>query len=374
MKTKVLAQDNLYWMKKALRLAAKGQYTTRPNPCVGCVIVKDGQEVGSGWHQCAGEPHAEVYALQEVGELAQGATCYVTLEPCAHHGRTPPCCQVLVKAGIQHVVIANEDPNPFVNGKGVEYLKANGVEVLSGILAEEGKKLNRAFFKRMREGKSWVTLKLGTTLDGKIADFKGDSQWITGHLARQDVQKLRARHDAVLSTARTVMKDEARLTVRTLPDDLPESLKSRFKQPLRVILDRKALLPKEAAIFKEEHPVLVYTAKSLSKDNQLVDYQWVPTLSDQTLDLPAIFNDLAQREINSVLVEAGGVLGGALLNQGLVDEIVIYMAPSLLGQQAQSGIVFPEALSLSQRYQLQFDEVQTLGSDIKIAAYYKEVL
>jgi len=364
--------DDLYWIRKALMLAAKGQYTTRPNPCVGCIIVKDGQEVGSGWHQCAGEPHAEVYALQEAGELAQGATCYVTLDPCAHHGRTPPCCQALVKAGVRRVVIAAKDPNPLVNGKGVEYLKASGVEVLSGILAEESEKLNHAFFKRMRKGKPWVTLKLGTTLDGKIADFKGDSQWITGHLAREDVQKQRARHDAILSTAKIVMKDDARLTVRILPDDLPEPLRARFKHPLRVILDRKAVLPKKAKIFNQGHPILVYTAKPLYETHQHADYQQVPTLPDQTLNLHAVFDDLAERGMNSVLVESGGTLGGALINQGLVDEIIIYMAPSLLGQQAKPGLVFPEALSLNQRHRLQFDEVKTLGSDIKIKAYYQE--
>lgn len=364
--------DDVYWMQKALDLAILGQYTTRPNPCVGCVIVKDNKCIGTGWHQVAGGPHAEVYALREASENANGATCYVTLEPCAHYGRTPPCCEALVKAGVKRVVIAASDPNPFVNGSGENYLLKNGIKVTTGILKKQAEKINRGFLKRMREGRPWLTLKLGMTLDGKIADFDGNSQWITSQKSRQDVQALRARHDAILSTARTVMRDGARLTVRILPDDFPKNTSLSFKQPLRVVIDRQAVLPETAAIFDQNDPVLIYSAKKRDKTfNESVD-QHVISQNGSVLNFEEILDDLGRRGISSVLVEAGGTLAGSILSQGLVDELVVYLAPSILGQTAKAGWVLPEALSLNQKYNMYFDRVQTLGNDIKIEAYYRE--
>lgn len=355
------------WMQLALDLAKRGQYTARPNPCVGCVLVKDNQLLAQGWHEIAGEPHAEVYALQQAGQLAQGATCYVTLEPCAHHGRTPPCCEALVKAGVARVIIAATDPNPVVAGRGIAYLQANGIEVVTGVLNEEAKYLNRAFMKRMCYQKPWLTLKLAMTLDAKLADFQRKSQWITSDVARADVQQLRARHDAIMTGIGTVLADDPSLTVRDLPKDLSANLNDKFKQPLRVVLDSQGRMPVNAKMLIQSGDTLIFSLKhnELLATKKNVSQTIVSQNAQDRLDLVAVLMNLAQREINSVLVECGSELASALLEENLVDELVIYYAPKILGQ-GMAAFSFQHALPLAAAKQFNIQEALVLGNDVKL--------
>lgn len=357
------------WMQQALELARQGQYTARPNPCVGALIVKNDRIVGSGWHQCTGEAHAEIHALQVAADAAQGATCYVSLEPCAHYGHTPPCCEALVKAGISRVVVAMHDPNPKVNGQGIIYLQNHGIEVKMGVLEAEARDLNRDFIKRIVYGKPWVSLKLGMTLDGKMSDFSGKSQWITGSSARLDVQALRARHAAIMSTATTVMADNARLTVRELPKDISIECQSKFKQPLRVLLDRTLKVSFNETIFQQEGKTLVYTHyERMLEDRGDLEITPIATDNEGYLSIPAVLEDLAQRQINSILIEAGGRFSGQMLQSNLVDEWIIYLSAKILGQQGQSAFYIDKALALSESLALKFKTIELCDADIKIVA------
>ncbi|MDP2694102.1 MAG: bifunctional diaminohydroxyphosphoribosylaminopyrimidine deaminase/5-amino-6-(5-phosphoribosylamino)uracil reductase RibD [Gallionella sp.] len=348
------------WMAQALRLAERGLYGTSPNPCVGCVLVRDGKSVGSGWHRRAGEPHAEVHALREAGEAARGATAYVTLEPCSHHGRTPPCAEALVEAGVARVVVAVQDPNPAVAGAGIAWLRAAGIAVESGLMETAARELNAGFFARMTRGMPWVRSKIAMSLDGRTALGNGKSQWITGDAARQDVQRWRARSCAVLTGINTVLADDARLNVRGI--ETP-------RQPLRVVLDSQLRIPLEARVLIGGG-VLIYTAmhdveKSAALEQAGASVCVLPDGKGQ-VDLPAMMGDLAKRGCNEVLVEAGSILNGALLRTGLVDELLLYLAPQLLGDAARGMAQLGELTSLDQRVNLEWLDVRQVGEDMRI--------
>ncbi len=357
------------YMAQALRLAEQGLYSTHPNPRVGCVIVAGKQVVGEGWHMRAGEPHAEVHALRQAGALAQGATAYVTLEPCSHHGLTPPCAEALAKAGVQRVVIAMQDPNPQVAGRGIAHLRAQGIEVdlLDGELSTAARTLNCGFVKRMQQGLPFVRLKLAMSLDGRTAMASGESQWITGPAARADVQSLRARSSAIITGAETVMTDNARLTVRA--KELPLSAEQRAlalsRPPLRIVIDGRLRVPTDMAFFSAG-PVLVVTYQNPPADTADINYLQVPELNGH-IDLQALLPELAQRGINELMVEAGPQLAGAFMQAGLVDELYIYMAAMLLGSNAQPLMQLPIDL-MADAVRLQIIEMRAIDNDWRIIA------
>ncbi|WP_407276218.1 bifunctional diaminohydroxyphosphoribosylaminopyrimidine deaminase/5-amino-6-(5-phosphoribosylamino)uracil reductase RibD [Halothiobacillus sp. DCM-1] len=357
------------WMDEALVLAARGLTTTQPNPRVGCVLVRDGSVVGRGFHARAGQPHAEVLALAEAGERARGATAYVTLEPCAHHGRTPPCAPQLATAGVVRVVSAMEDPDPRVAGRGHALLRAAGVEVTTGVRAEAARALNPGFLSRVERGRPWVTLKIAQSLDGRTALANGDSQWITGEAARRDVQFLRARHAAVLTGIDTVLRDDARLNVRLSAEEL--GIEGAVRQPVRIVLDSGLRLSPFAPLFDVSGAVWLYTqaaepspraAELQARGAELLPAPYQP---GRGLDLPHILQDLARRGINEVLVEAGGKLSGAFLAAGLVDELILYQAPILLGPDAQPAAALPTCTALAQVARWHWLESVPVGADLR---------
>ena len=356
------------WMARALQLAELGLYSTHPNPRVGCVIVKDGQLVGSGWHQLAGQPHAEVHALREAGVQARGATAYVTLEPCSHHGRTGPCAAALVQAGVGRVVVAMPDPNPQVAGRGLELLHnaGIGVQVLEGELQQQARELNRGFVKRMQQGLPWVTAKLAMSLDGRTAMASGESQWITGPAARADVQLLRARSSVVISGADTVIHDDARLNVRAELLRLPEEQKELAlrRQPLRLVVDSRGRVPADSAFYRAG-PALV--ASHVQPESMPPQAGWLQVAANGgRVDLADLLRQLAQQhQANEVLVEAGPQLAGAFLRAGLLDEIVIYMAGKLMGSNARPLFELPLA-QMAESVELQIREVRAGGRDWRI--------
>lgn len=352
-------------MSHALRLAEKGLFTTSPNPRVGCVIVNGGKVVGTGWHERVGEPHAEIYALQEAGDLARGATVYVTLEPCSHHGRTPPCVDALIRAGVCKVVMAMDDPNPHVNGQGKERLQKAGIEIQTGLLADEAKQLNIGFVNRMRHGRPWVRTKIATSLDGRTALKNGKSQWITSESARQDGHKWRARSCAILTGISSVRKDDPQLTVRYIETS---------RQPIRIVVDSNLEIPLQAKLLQNADTTWIYTVQTnKEKIHRLEDIgAHIVVLPDSVgkVDLKAMMVKLAEAGINELLVEAGPVLNGALVTAGLVDEIVFYFAPSLLGNSAQAMVAMPEITDLSEKYDLQMTDIRKIGVDIRLMAKF----
>lgn len=348
-------------MARALELATRGLCTTDPNPRVGCVIAAAGRVVGEGWHERAGEPHAEVLALRQAGGHARGATAYVTLEPCCHHGRTPPCTAALIEARIARVVFAMHDPNPRVNGGGAAGLGAAGVRVDGGLMEATARALNPGFESRMRRGRPWVRLKLAASLDGRTALADGESRWITGEPARQDVQRLRARAGAILTGVGTVLRDDPRLDVR-LPDTQ--------RQPLRVVLDPQLRMPSAARILGLPGRVLVFcAAQALSRAEPLqhvgAEIEAVAA-DDGRLQLPAVLARLAELEVNELHVEAGPTLAGALAGAGLVDEIVLYLAPVLLGPQARPLAVLPAVIAMADRAEFELVEQRRVGNDQRL--------
>jgi diaminohydroxyphosphoribosylaminopyrimidine deaminase/5-amino-6-(5-phosphoribosylamino)uracil reductase len=352
------------YMRRALELAERGLYTTDPNPRVGCVLVRDGRVLGEGWHERAGEAHAEINALSAAGAAAQGATAYVTLEPCAHTGRTPPCVQALIGARIARVVYACGDPNPLVNGAGVAALRAAGIDTVGEVLAAEARALNPGFFKRMRSGMPWVRVKLGASLDGRTALANGASRWITGPAARQDAQRFRARSSVVLSGSGTVLADDPALNVR---------IEGATRQPLRVVLDSELRVPPQARMFDREGPALVFTASTdaarrAELERRGVQVEAVARAVGGGLDLEALLRRLAERAANEIWVEAGARLGGALLRAQLVDEFIVYLAPSLLGPTARPLVELPEIKELGQRMRLEFTECKPVGPDLRLTA------
>ena len=350
------------WMAQALRLAERGLYTTSPNPRVGCVLVNKNKVVGEGWHVSAGEPHAEVHALRDAGKLARGATAYVTLEPCSHHGRTPPCADALIAAGVSRVVAAMQDPNPLVAGQGLQKLRAAGIKVACGLMEGTARELNIGFVSRMTRGTPWVRSKVAASLDGRTALANGTSKWITGDAARRDVQHWRARSCAVLTGIGTVLADDPQLNVREI---------AGARQPLRLVLDRELRISPKAKIL-QDGKALIYTASSDAATQQAIKACGAEVVvlagADGKVDLPAVLHDLGKRGINEVLVEAGRTLNGALLKAGLVDELVLYLAPQLLGDAARGLADLGELAQLQQRVALQWNDVRQVGGDLRIVA------
>ncbi|WP_243409942.1 bifunctional diaminohydroxyphosphoribosylaminopyrimidine deaminase/5-amino-6-(5-phosphoribosylamino)uracil reductase RibD [Pokkaliibacter plantistimulans] len=365
------ATDTAY-MSRALHLAERGLYSTDPNPRVGCVLVKDGQVIGEGFHERAGEPHAEVHALRMAGEAAKGATAYVSLEPCAHYGRTPPCAEGLVRAGVARVVSAMQDPNPLVSGKGHGILAFHGIEVSWGLLESQARALNPGFIKRMSTGLPYVRVKLAMSLDGRTAMASGESQWITGAAARADVQRLRARSSAVVSGIDTVLSDNAALTVRLAEAGLDAETCARRgeRQPLRVVLDshqRLATHPDCRLLQSAGEVVLAHGSAQLVEELVTRVQSLSLPRSSTGLDLQALLRQLAALGCNEVLVEAGATLAGAFVSAGLVDELVIYMAPVLLGSLARPLLNLP-LQQMQEKLRLTIQDMRQVGEDWRITA------
>ena len=353
------ANDHAH-MAHALRLAERGLYTTQPNPRVGCVIAHGDTVVGEGWHQRAGEPHAEVFALREAGERARNATAYVTLEPCAHHGRTPPCADALVAAGVARVVVAAEDPFPQVAGRGIEKLRAAGIVVDAGLMREAARELNIGFFSRIERGRPWLRVKLAMSLDGRTALANGESKWITGDAARTDVQRWRARSSAILTGSGTVLADNPQLTVR-----LPQG--EAFTPALRVVLDRQLRTPVGSHVLDGSVPTLLLHAPGVDPDHRFQHVECASVAEqDGALDLSAALALLAERGCSEVHVEAGPTLCGALFTAGLVDELLIYVAPLLLGDRGRPLLHLPTLSDMAERWQLRPVEQRQIGNDWRL--------
>ncbi|WP_025129364.1 bifunctional diaminohydroxyphosphoribosylaminopyrimidine deaminase/5-amino-6-(5-phosphoribosylamino)uracil reductase RibD [Pseudomonas sp. PH1b] len=357
-----------HYMARALELARQGLYSTHPNPRVGCVIVRDGQVVGEGWHVRAGEPHAEVHALRAAGDLARGATAYVTLEPCSHHGRTPPCADALVNAGVARVVAAMQDPNPEVAGRGLQRLAQAGIATHSGVLEAEARAINKGFLKRMEQGLPYVRVKLAMSLDGRTAMASGESQWITGPAARSAVQRLRAEASVVLTGADTVLADDARLTVRAaeLGLDAEQTALAMSRPPLRVLIDGRLRVPLDAPFFKAG-PALVATCAAVEEQYANGPECLIVPGPDGQVDLRRLLLELAARGVNEVLVEAGPRLAGAFAQQGLVDEYQIFIAGKFLGSSARPLLDWPLA-QMSEAPLLKIIEMRAVGDDWRVTA------
>jgi len=356
-------------MQRAINLAKLGRFTTTPNPNVGCVLTKNNEIVGQGYHQKAGQGHAEVNALADAGSLAQGATTYVTLEPCSHFGRTPPCAQGLIDAGISRVVIAMIDPNPNVAGRGIKMLEQAGISVTTGILTDLARDLNPGFLKRMEAKRPFITVKLGSTLDGGSALRDGSSQWITGGDARVDVQQWRAQSCAILTGSATVLADNPSLNLRwpeigQVSDVISEN---ELRQPIRIVIDsRSQVTPQHKMIAIASPIILVRRAKDSLQWPNHVEQLVMP--GEGVIDLNALMAELARREINSIWVEAGQTLCGALLEAQLVDNIIIYQAPKLMGSNNKGLFSLPSVNHIDQLVELNIDDVRLIGQDIRITA------
>ncbi|MGF1725058.1 bifunctional diaminohydroxyphosphoribosylaminopyrimidine deaminase/5-amino-6-(5-phosphoribosylamino)uracil reductase RibD [Photobacterium nomapromontoriensis] len=365
-------------MLRAIKLAKNGQFTTAPNPNVGCVIAFGDEIVGEGYHYQAGQPHAEVFALRAAGERAKGATAYVTLEPCSHYGRTPPCAEALVKSGVSRVVCAMVDPNPKVSGRGVKILQRAGIEVQTGLMEQDAEALNPGFIKRMKTGRPFVQLKLAASLDGRTALANGESKWITGPAARADVQRFRAKAGAILSTSATVMADDPSLNVRW--QELGESTQVRYpqahlRQPKRVIIDSaNRVTLAHQLIHLPGETLLIRTQADEQSWPDSVEQLVIPASSSSTqVDLVMLMETLAAQEINHLWVEAGASLAGALLTAGLVDELILYQAPKLMGSDSRGLIDLTGMLSMDQVPELSITDVRMVGPDIRITAKIKDV-
>ena len=349
-------------MARALQLAERGLWTTSPNPRVGCVIVLNGEIVGEGWHEKVGEPHAEVHALRAASTKAHGATAYVTLEPCCHTGRTPPCAEALIAAGVARVVAAMTDPNPLVAGQGLAMLQAAGIETASGLLENEARELNIGFISRMTRARPWLRLKVAASLDGKTALNNGVSQWITGPAARLDGQRWRARACAILTGIGTVRDDDPQLNVRNF--ETP-------RQPLRVVVDSRLETPLTARIL-QGGPVLIAGAVENAEKTALLrstgaEVIILPNAAGK-VELKDLLEALARRGINEVHAEAGFKLNGSLMREGLVDELLLYLAPCLIGHEASGLFNLPELTSLDDKCLLQICDLRQLGEDIRLIA------
>jgi diaminohydroxyphosphoribosylaminopyrimidine deaminase/5-amino-6-(5-phosphoribosylamino)uracil reductase len=356
--------EDYAFMARALRLAERGLYTTTPNPRVGCVIVRDGSIVGEGWHERAGEPHAEIDALRQAGRRGRAATAYVTLEPCCHFGRTPPCATALIEAGVARVVAAMQDPNPRVAGAGLAALRAAGIETVVGVLEAEACELNIGFVSRMTRGRPWVRMKIAASLDGKTALHNGKSQWITGAAARRDGHRLRARACGVLTGFGTVRDDDPRLTVREI--ETP-------RQPLRIVVDSRLETRPDARVLDGGH-VLVFAAvhdraRIAGLTDRGAEVILLPNAAHK-VDLDAMMTELGRRELNEVHVEAGFKLNGSLLAGGVVDEVVLYLAPCLLGDAARGLFDLPALEELGARRELAIRDVRAVGADLRIVARF----
>lgn len=357
--------DDFRLMARALQLAERGLWTTSPNPRVGCVLVRDGAIAGEGWHEKAGEPHAEVHALRAAGDRAKGATAYVTLEPCSHHGRTPPCAEALISAGVARVVAAMSDPNPLVAGRGLALLQAAGIETACGLLENEARELNIGFVSRMTRGRPWLRLKAAASIDGKTALSNGVSQWITGPGARRDGHRWRARACAILTGIGTVRDDDPQLSVREVDTS---------RQPLRVVVDSRLEIPLTARILQGGGTLVVGAVANAEKIEMLRstgNFAEILPNAFGKVDLKALLELLAQRGINEVHAEAGFKLNGSLLNEGLVDELLLYQAPSLIGHVASGLFNLPELTTLDGKRRLQILDRRQIGEDTRLIARFR---
>ncbi len=363
---------DLAYMARAIQLAGRGLYTTDPNPRVGCVLVRDGEVVGEGCHRRAGEPHAERLAIEDAGERTRGATAYVTLEPCCHHGRTPPCTDALLAAGVARVVVGMADPNPVVNGRGLERLRAAGVAVRAGVLEADAHALNPGFEKRMRTGLPYVRLKLAASLDGRTAMADGDSKWITSEAARRDVQRLRARSSAIITGIGTVLADDPSMNVRLGPDAIPALLPDEpARQPLRVVVDCSLRMPATARMLALPGATLIATCNPNRADilrmiSAGAEVQVLQASADGRVDLPELIRYLGSREQNEVLIEAGPTLAGAAVAAGVVDEIVLYLAPHLMGDAARGLFRLPALARMADRLALTIEDLRQVGPDLRV--------
>ena len=352
------------YMQRALRLAERGLYTTDPNPRVGCVIVKDNEIIGEGWHQRAGEAHAEILALQQAGDQASGSTVYVTLEPCSHHGKTPPCADALVSAGVSAVIAAMQDPNPDVAGSGFEHLRTHGIHVASGLLEQAARSINPGFIKRMESGRPYVRIKMAMSLDGRTAMASGESQWISGEAARADVQRLRARSSVILTGVDTVLHDDPSLNVRLSAKQL--GIEGDVRQPHRVVLDSHLRFPSSANMLNLAGTTTVLTTNAARGDLSC-DVVRLDAVNGR-LDLNSVMHWLSELQANEVHVEAGATLCGALLHSKLVDEIVVYIAPHIMGSDARGLFNIPGLDNMADRIRLDIKDVRQLGGDLRITA------
>lgn len=351
-------------MARAIQLARRGLYTTDPNPRVGCVIARDGRVLGEGWHERAGLPHAEINALNAAGAAARGATVYVTLEPCCHHGRTPPCADALIAAGVGRVVAAMRDPNPRVSGQGLAALTQAGIGAEAGLLEAEAETLNPGFLARMRAGRPFVRVKLAASLDGRTALASGESKWITGEAARRDVQRWRARSAAILTGVGTVLADDPSLTVREF--DIG-------RQPLRVVVDTQLRMPASARLLQQPGATLVATAsrdraRAQALQQAGAEVLVLPAGGGGGVDLASLLQTLAAREINEILVEAGATLCGRLLDAGVVDEVLLYYAPHLMGAGERGMFAMAPLAAMSARRPLQVVDARAVGEDWRVMA------
>jgi diaminohydroxyphosphoribosylaminopyrimidine deaminase/5-amino-6-(5-phosphoribosylamino)uracil reductase len=357
-------------MARALRLARRGLYTTDPNPRVGCVVVKDDRVVGEGWHRRAGEPHAERHALTAAGAAARGATAYVSLEPCCHHGRTPPCADALIEAGVARVVAAMEDPNPLVAGQGMHRLREAGIAAEAGVLEAQARALNPGFAKRMARGLPWVRCKLAMSLDGRTAMASGESRWITGEDARRDVQRLRARSSAVVSGSGTVLADDPSLNVRLDAQALGLDPGLEVRQPVRVVVDSRLRTPPTARLLGLPGSTVILCVDD-HRDHaaalESAGARVVPMPEQEgRVDLRAALELLAAQEINEVLIEAGPTLSGSALRAGLIDELVVYVAPHLMGDGARALFGLPGLERMQDRVPLEIRDVRRVGRDLRL--------
>ncbi|MEN9424089.1 MAG: bifunctional diaminohydroxyphosphoribosylaminopyrimidine [Pseudomonadota bacterium] len=355
--------DDHRYMVRALQLARRGLYTTQPNPRVGCVIVRDGHIVGEGWHERAGEPHAEVNALRMAGEAACGADVYVTLEPCSHYGRTPPCANALVQAGVARVIAAMVDPNPLVAGNGLQILQQAGIATASGLLESAARALNPGFISRMEHNRPYIRVKMAMSLDGRTAMASGESVWITGEAARRDVQFLRAQAGAMLTGIGTVLADDPSLNVRLTAAEL--GIQGEVRQPTRIVLDSSLQFPLTAAMLKLSGDIRVYTCSdNFAKITQLEQAGInVRRFTGEKLVLADVMTALVDDGITEVHVEAGATLSGALVEQGFADELVIYLAPHLMGSSARSLFNLPHINQMEERLNLTIRDIRAVGQD-----------
>lgn len=366
------SDDDFHFMTKAIALANRGLFTTDPNPRVGCVLVKDNVTVGEGWHERAGGPHAEINALKQAGDKAHGATAYISLEPCCHHGRTPPCTDALIKAGVSRVVGAMSDPNPEVSDQGYQQLDAAGISVEKDVLKIEAETLNPGYLRRMRQGRPYVRCKLAMSLDGRTAMASGESKWITSEDAREDVHYLRARSSAIVTGIGTVQADDPSMTARLDEKDITE-----VQQPLRVVLDTKLAMSDQARMLGLDGDTLIITTsqdktvqEKLTNAGARIE---VVAKTDNHVDLQAVMKCLADRQINEVLLEAGATLSGAMLQAGLIDELIVYIAPHLMGDNARGLFHLPGLDKMDQRIEFDIIETVHIGQDCKITARPKLV-
>ncbi|HPT49805.1 MAG TPA: bifunctional diaminohydroxyphosphoribosylaminopyrimidine deaminase/5-amino-6-(5-phosphoribosylamino)uracil reductase RibD [Accumulibacter sp.] len=372
MTSRVFSAADHGFMARALRLAESGLYTTTPNPRVGCVLVHGGQVVGEGWHRRAGEAHAEVNALRAAGDKARGATAYVTLEPCSHHGRTPPCADALLAAGVARVVAAMRDPNPLVAGQGLARLRDANIRSECGLLEDAARELNLGFVARMTRNRPWLRLKLAASLDGKTALHNGHSQWLTGPAARRDGHRWRARACAILTGIGTVRHDDPQLNVRDLD---PRQRASDVRQPLKVIVDSRLELSADARLLREGRVLVATTARGHARSRiadltgRGAEILQLPDV-DGRVDLSALLRVLAERGINEIHAEAGHGLSGTLLARGLVDELLLYLAPCLIGDKARGMFDLPALESLAGKRVLSIRDLRSLGNDLRVVARF----